>query len=288
MKKVVKEVLDWYQAVGRNLPWRQTRDPYRILVSEIMLQQTQVTRVLEKYHEFLSAFPTVQDLAKASPAAVITVWKGLGYNRRALFLQRTAQAVVDEHGGIFPQTLEALIALPGVGDYTARAVLSFAFEQSVPMMDTNHRRFYQRVLFGIDPKKDKELLIAAEELLPRNDAYNWNQALMDFGSSICTTRAPRCLDCPIAKQCKAFPDREKLETVFAKKKKKKTVRFRDTDRYYRGRIIDQLREDGKTSIAAFAKRFDDIPRDRLDRIITQLIQDGLINKQNRSIVLPST
>ena len=205
-KQICSRLLGWYVEHQRDLPWRRTEDPYNILVSEVMLQQTQVSRVLEKYREFLHAFPTVQALAKAKTSAVIKTWKGLGYNRRALFLQRTAQAVVNEHGGTFPQTLEALVKLPGVGDYTARAILSFALDKQVPMMDTNHRRFYSRVLHGIKKVKDKDLLVDALVLLPKKKAYDWNQALMDFGSSICLTRKPRCEVCPLQKYCKAYPD----------------------------------------------------------------------------------
>ena len=155
-KKIQQRVLHWYKQNKRNLPWRQTHDPYHILVAEIMLQQTQVQRVIEKYQSFLKRFPTVQKLARAKASSVITEWKGLGYNRRALFLQRSAQSVVKDHGGRFPRTISELVSLPGIGDYTARAVLSFAFKKPVPMMDTNHRKFYSR-LFP-KAKNDKELI----------------------------------------------------------------------------------------------------------------------------------
>jgi A/G-specific adenine glycosylase len=277
-------LLNWYKKVGRDLPWRRTRNPYRILVSEIMLQQTQVPRVIEKYKEFLTAFPTINKLAEASTADVIRAWKGLGYNRRALFLQKTARAIRDNHKGKFPKTLEELKELPGVGDYTARAVLSFAFEQPVPMMDTNHRRFYQRIFFGLNTKKDKELLVKAEEVISKKHAYDWNQALMDFGSSICTTRKPKCEICPLQKYCKAYP--EILSAVPEKKKTAKKTPFRETDRYFRGQIMDQLREHHSITKNSVKKLFPELDDDRYKKILTQLEKDGLISSTKSRIVLP--
>lgn len=275
------EILHWYTEHKRDLPWRNTRDPYKILVSEVMLQQTQVSRVVEKYKEFLRAFPNTKRLAEAKTSDVIKAWKGLGYNRRALFLQRTAQAVRNEFKGRFPKTLDELKTLPGVGDYTARAVLSFAFEQPTPVLDTNHRKFYQKTFFGDDIRTDKELLEKAEKVVnyihsfedepPPNLpligggtwVYHWNQALMDWVS--------------------AHADKYKLPK---QKKKKKAVPFKKTDRYVRGRIIDVLREDGSASLVSLRKRFDHITDERFERIITQLKRDQLIVQKKRSIVLP--
>ncbi|MBU0660806.1 A/G-specific adenine glycosylase [Patescibacteria group bacterium] len=303
IQEVIPVLFSWYTKEARVLPWRETRDPYRVLVSEIMLQQTQVDRVIEKYKEFLTEFPTVQDLVKASTADVIRSWVGLGYNRRALFLQKTARAVVSEYNGVFPADLEKLKALPGLGDYTARAVLSFAFDKAVPMMDTNHRRIYTRLFFGIQEKKDAEL-IAVGELMgepmqkmtiakkvpfgqKQSNMYHWNQMLMDFGSALCTSRSPKCSDCPVQVYCKAYP---KSLTAFEKKKKlaktSKKTPFRDTDRYYRGRIVDLLRQDGEVSITKVHSRFDDIPKERLDKIILQLAKDGLIKIEKKRIVFP--
>src|SRR5581483_4865161 len=141
-------LLEWFAAAGRDLPWRHTRDPYRIMVSEIMLQQTQVDRVIPKYHAFLAAFPTLEALAAAPTAEVIRAWSGLGYNRRAVNMQRTARAVLEEHGGQFPRDLPALLRLPGIGPYTAGAIACFAFEQDVGFMDTNIRRVVQRLFVG--------------------------------------------------------------------------------------------------------------------------------------------
>lgn len=284
-QQIQKTLLQWYKIHQRAaLPWRHTRDPYKILVSEIMLQQTQVNRVIEKYHEFLTAFPTVQDLALAKASEVIAAWKGLGYNRRALYLQKTAQAIVSEYNGVFPQTIDELTALPGVGDYTARAVLSFAFEQPIPMMDTNHRRFYQRRLFGLDSKKDKNLLLAAEELIPKKRAYDWNQALMDFGSLVCTTSKPKCESCPFQNNCPAYP--AILTELPKKNKKKKSIPFKQTDRYFRGRIIDYLRENRILTVVKAKKLFPEISKERLETVMTGLEKDGLIIREKKSMLLP--
>src|SRR3954469_11860086 len=177
-------LLDWYARVKRPLPWRATRDPYAILVSEVMLQQTQAARVIPYYEAFLDRFPHVRALASAPKADVLAAWSGLGYNRRALALQRTAQ-VVDEDG--WP---EDLTELPGVGPYTAAAVGSFAFGAQVAAVDTNVRRVAERLGRG-----------APAELLPPGRAAEFNQAAMDLGATICTARTARCSECPVRRWC---------------------------------------------------------------------------------------
>lgn len=282
---IQRRVLAWYKKHKRTLPWRETYDPYHILVSEVMLQQTQVSRVIEKYHEFLRIFKTIYELASATPAQVITVWKGLGYNRRALFLQKTAQAVVGTHNGVFPSTVEALMALPGVGAYTARAILSFAFRQPTPMMDTNHRRFYQRVLFGKQWQSDQQLFDAACVLLPPKKSYEFNQALMDFGSLVCTTNNPACHTCPLSLYCLAY--KEGNGVIAQKpKKKKQSIPFRDTDRYVRGRIIDYLREHVSVPVATLRIHCVGIDDERFDRILKRLVLDGLIVIEKNRVKLP--
>ncbi len=282
-KQLCIDILTWYTKEGRDLPWRKTRNPYRILVSEIMLQQTQVPRVIEKYKEFLRAFPIAKTLATAKTADVITVWKGLGYNRRALFLQRTALAVQTEFHGTFPKTLEELKTLPGVGDYTARAILSFAFDHPTPVLDTNHRKFYQKTFFGDEIQKDVELLKKAETVVrflstislaeitpsqPRGRSslslvYHWNQALMDWVS--------------------AHSEMYQLPKV---KKIKKAIPFKQTDRYFRGRIVDALREEKMLSVVNIRKRFPGISDERFKNILEKLVSDKLISLKNRSILLP--
>lgn len=283
--KITGSLLTWYKNCKRDLPWRKTHKPYKILVSEVMLQQTQVSRVLVKYREFLTAFPTIEDLATASPAEVIKAWKGLGYNRRALFLQKTAQTIVNEYSGKFPNDIKSLCALPGIGDYTARAILSFAFKKPIPMMDTNHRRFYGRVFCGVETPNDKELLQLAEKILPKKDAYDFNQALMDFGSSICTSKKPRCADCPIRPMCKAYPDILNTSKQI-KTPKKNTTPFKQTNRYIRGRIIDKLRTKQEIPMEEIVKNFPEFTKKRIVSVIEGLQKDHLIIKQNGRILLP--
>ncbi len=200
-----QRLLDWYRRQGRPLPWRQTRDPYAVLVSELMLQQTQVARVLPKYQEFLARFPTLEALAAASRAEVIRCWAPLGYNLRAVRLHTIARQAV-ERGGSLPDTVDELLKLSGLGRYTAFAVACFAFEQPVAVLDTNIRRVLARVFLG---EPDARGLAAgrlwelAETVLPREHAYNWNQALMDLGATICTARTPGCGRCPLADLCLA-------------------------------------------------------------------------------------
>lgn len=285
-KEIQKKLITWYGKHKRDLPWRHTRNPYHILVSEVMLQQTQVDRVIFKYKEFLKRFPTTKKLAAASTADVIRVWQGLGYNRRALFLQKTAKAVEEKYKGKFPQTIDELKQLPGIGDYTARAVLSFSFELPFPMMDTNHRRFYQRVFFGLDQKSDKELLIAAEQVMPKQP-YDWNQGLMDFGSIICLTSRPKCEVCPLQKYCKAYPDILKEENQIKKKKTKHSIPFKQTDRYVRGRIVDLLRGvHGVRSEQVYRLFAEEYGYDRVGDIIAGLVKDQLIIEKRGKIYLP--
>jgi A/G-specific adenine glycosylase len=200
-------LLRWYTRHRRDLPWRRTRDPYRVLVSEIMLQQTQVDRVIPKYHEFLTRYPTLEALAAADPADVRRTWYPLGYNIRPFHLHGIAREAVARYGGRLPDEAEALRALPGVGRYTAGAVLSFAYERRAPILDTNVRRVLGRVFHGDDGRRvgTAALWDLAELLLPRRRVYDFNQALMDFGATWCGPRKPLCLPCPMRRFCRAFP-----------------------------------------------------------------------------------
>jgi len=202
-----RALLKWYRRNGRDLPWRATRDPYRVAVSEFMLQQTQVTRVLEYYPRFLRRFPTLAALARARPAAVREAWDGLGYYRRAEHLHRLARTVVRDHAGAIPDDPGALEALPGVGRYTAGAIAAFAYERRAAAVDTNVRRVLGRV-FGADRRTggpaDRGIWKLAEGLLPRSRPVAWefNQALMDLGARICVARRPRCAECPVRTACR--------------------------------------------------------------------------------------
>ncbi|HKX16623.1 MAG TPA: A/G-specific adenine glycosylase [bacterium] len=201
-----RRLLSWYARCGRDLPWRRTRDPYRVLVSEIMLQQTQVSRVIPKYREWLHRYPSLDVLAGASAGDVREAWYPLGYNIRPLRLRAIARTVVRRHGGRLPRSRDGLLALKGIGAYTAGAVLSFAFGEDAAILDTNVRRVLRRVWVGGDePIRDRALWELAERLLPRGRTYDFNQALMDLGATICTARRPRCDACPLAKVCASYP-----------------------------------------------------------------------------------
>jgi A/G-specific adenine glycosylase len=202
-----RRLLAWFRRHGRDLPWRRTRDPYRIVVSEFMLQQTQVARVEQYYPRFLKQFPTVEALAGAKPGRVREAWDGLGYYRRAANLQRLARDVVREHEGRIPRETEVLRRLPGVGRYTAGAVASFAFERAVPAVDTNVARVLRRAFHpraGSGAEGQAILWKAAAQLHSRPGPRAWalNQAIMELGAVICTARVARCGECPVASECK--------------------------------------------------------------------------------------
>jgi len=194
-----KNILAWYDRHRRDLPWRASRDPYRVWLSEIMLQQTRVAAVIEHYQEFLRRFPTVQKLAAACEASVLSAWSGLGYYRRARMLHAAAKVIVRDYGGIFPATEEGLRDLPGIGRYTAAAIASIAFEEPVAVVDGNVERVSQRVsgkrLAG------EELWAAANRLLDVKRPGDFNQAMMELGAVVCTPRAPGCLTCPVIGLC---------------------------------------------------------------------------------------
>jgi A/G-specific adenine glycosylase len=207
-----RRLLAWFRREGRDLPWRATRDPYHILVSEFMLQQTQVSRVESYYGTFLSRFPTIDALAAARPRHVRETWEGLGYYRRAANLHRLAQEVVRQHGGMVPDDPAELEQLPGVGRYTAGAVATFAYERRTAAVDTNVARVLTRV-FALDraarrngngTPTSRVLWDLAERLLPirRKVAWEFNQALMDLGARVCVARKPRCADCPVRPACR--------------------------------------------------------------------------------------
>ena len=197
-------LLNWYDLHRRTLPWRGTRDPYRIWLSEIMLQQTRTETVARYYQRFLSVFPTVADLAQADEDAVLKLWEGLGYYSRARNLHAAAKFVTDEMDGRFPETSDELRALPGVGPYAANAIASIAFDECAPALDGNQARVLSRILAHEAPLKTPfDLLEPAETLISRQRPGDYNQALMDLGSSICTPKAPCCGECPIAAFCRA-------------------------------------------------------------------------------------
>jgi A/G-specific adenine glycosylase len=264
-----RRLLDWYAVSGRDLPWRRTRDPYAILVAEVMLQQTQVDRVIPRWHAWLERFPTTHALARASRADAIRAWQGLGYNLRAVRLHAIACQVVAEHDGVLPRSVAGLLTLKGVGRYTAGAVACFAYEQPVAMVDTNVRRVVSR-LFDVDPSAVDTI---ADSVVPRPPAaYAWNQALMDLGATVCRAKRPMCLLCPLVADCGG-------PRVTAGSPKA-SGEFHGSQRYYRGRLVDFLAhlspglcvsvDDLATRVAPHAER------ERLISLIGQLAVEGLL------------
>jgi A/G-specific adenine glycosylase len=204
-----RRLLDWYRRNGRDLPWRRTRDPYRILVSEIMLQQTQVDRVRPKYDEWLRRYPDFETLAAAPVEEATRAWYPLGYNVRPRRLHAIAREAVASYGGSLPNDETVLRSFKGIGAYTAGAVLSFAFGQRAPILDTNVARVLFRVFVGRgNPRAHtvrRHLWEISRATLPHRHVFDFNQALMDFGATLCVARKPKCLTCPLARRCRAFP-----------------------------------------------------------------------------------
>jgi A/G-specific adenine glycosylase len=247
-------LLDWYEAMKRPLPWRFTRDPWAILVSEVMLQQTQAARVVAYYERFLARFPTAAALAVAPPADAIAAWSGLGYNRRALALQATAR-VVAERGWPPPERLEEL---PGVGPYTAAALGSFAWDVQVAAVDTNVRRVIER-RDGVR-RPARALARRAAELVPDGRAAAWNQAMMELGATVCRPRRPRCGDCPVEVGC-AGPD------AVTPAARPRGERFEASDRWARGRLLAALVAGEEPPALAPERR---------ERALAGLERDGLV------------
>jgi A/G-specific adenine glycosylase len=209
-RKFQKRLLKWYCESGRDLPWRRTEDPYKILVSEVMLQQTQVDRVIPKFHEFLGKYPTVQDLAEAKPEDVRKTWYPLGYNVRPYRLHGIACETMERYGGKIPSKEDELLSMKGIGRYTAGAIQSFAFQKDAAILDTNVMRVLHRIFIGTgDPKKQKAILWQlSEKLIPKGKCYDFNQGLMDFGAMVCTARKPFCLLCPMRDICQTVSSHE--------------------------------------------------------------------------------
>jgi A/G-specific adenine glycosylase len=231
--------LAWYDARGRTLAFRDTRDPYAILVSEVMAQQTQVSRVVEAWTRFLDRFPTVDALADSTPAEVLRAWQGMGYDRRALNLRRAAQAIRDEHGGRVPDNIAALERLPGVGPYTARAVAAIAFGRPVGAVDTNVRRVLTRALGdGPEPATASRVQELADASVDPARPGEWTHAVMDLGATVCRPSRPRCDECPLRPWCRSSG---RLTATNAPVRRRRAPAFTSTTRWLRGRIVDRLR-----------------------------------------------
>jgi A/G-specific adenine glycosylase len=293
-------LLDWYRVHGRaHLPWRQTRDPYRIVVSEFMLQQTQVDRVIPLYEAFIAAFPDFATLAAVEAGDAVRMWRGLGYNSRAMRLHALARAVVERHGGALPSDRASLLALPGIGPYTASAVRAFAFELDDVALDTNIRRIAHRTGFGLEYPPlatDAELDAHARAALEPGTAHDWNSAMMDVGATICTARAPKCLLCPLRPGCVAAPvDAVALAALMrtrGKRSPQESIPFERTTRYLRGRIVDRLRDVPRGETLAVSELIAGlaaiVPPDRIPEIpiaADALERDGIIEQNKGTLRL---
>lgn len=265
-------LLRWGAATRRDLPWRRTRDPWAILVSEFMLQQTQVDRVQPRYAAFLERFPTAVTCAASGQAEVVRSWTGLGYNRRAVHLHRAAVAIVDRHGGQVPDTLDDLLALPGVGPYTARAVLVFAFEHDVGCVDTNVARLLARWSGRSLDQPGVQAL--ADALVPDGQAWEWTQTLFDLGAAVCTKRDPGCGDCPVRTGCRwagSGPDPAHGSAGVPTGQS----RFEGSDRQGRGRLVEALRLGpvARGDIERITGWHDE--PGRAERVVAGLVADGI-------------
>jgi A/G-specific adenine glycosylase len=290
VKYIHKQLLRWYHHHQRELSWRKTRDPYAILVSEIMLQQTQVQRVQLKLREFIKQFPTIRKLAHAPVADVIRVWRGMGYNRRAVHLQKLASIVVKEYDGKIPSDPESLRLLPGIGKYTAYAVACFAFGHRVPVVEVNVRRVLSRYFWKMNDvssvKPENEIWKIAEEILPRN-ASDWNQGLMDLGATICTRAKTRCESCPLKTRCSSKHLEMQARTNKGTRSEKSSEPMYDgiPIRLWRGKIVEVLRDVpaerslGLRQIGTKVKKnFHVAELSWLTKIINRLIEDGILER----------
>lgn len=285
---VQKSLLGWYASNKRDLPWRRTRDPYAILVSEFMLQQTQVERVVPRYEQFLLKFPDFSSLASANVGEVIRSWSGLGYNIRAVRLWRLANEVITRYGGVLPKDPVVLRALSGVGEYTAAAVACFAFDGSDPVIDTNVRRVLGRLRWGFGKVGPGDLRLLAEALTPQGDRADWAQGLMDLGASICVSRRPRCGICPLKEQCLVNSLALTEPPVGQEPTGGKKKAFKDSNRYYRGRLLERLRKLNEGQAirlyelgAEIRERFSGQDLAWLGALVDALEQDGLVTTEKK-------
>ncbi|MEY2966412.1 MAG: A/G-specific adenine glycosylase [Actinomycetota bacterium] len=279
--RLVSALLDWGASSLRDLPWRRTADPWLILVSEVMLQQTSVARVLPKFEAFAARYPTPSHLAAASLGDVLVVWQGLGYPRRCRNLHLAAAAIVDAHNGRVPDSLDELLSLPGVGAYTARAVLAFAHRRDVAVVDTN----VSRVLSRIDgtSMSARELQNRADALVPRGLAWEWNQVMMDLGARICTARAPDCSGCPAHGSCMWRGEGPDPAPGSAGASRPQGT-FEGSDRQARGRALRALAE-GTHSRKELAAAMGVEPG-RAARLIDALVSEGLAIETGRVVSMP--
>lgn len=272
-----KEISAWFKKSKRDLPWRKT-DTWGILVSEFMLQQTPVNRVLPVYNEWMKRWPTAAHLAKATPAEVITAWGRLGYPRRALRLHECAKVITDQLKGEIPTTEVELRKLPGVGEYTAAAMVAFAFSGRSLVLDINIRRLFVRLFDGAESpttSATKEEKVRYEELIPKKDPHIWAAATMELGALVCTSQSPKCAICPVADKCLwRSLDYPKSDVV------KRRQSWHGTDRQCRGAVVQALRENEILTKSQIEQLWD-VPS-QLEKALLTLLDDGLIEARGKS------
>ena len=277
MNSLEKPITQWFAKNKRELPWRST-SPWGVMVSEFMLQQTPVARVLPKWNEWMARWPTPAELAKATPAEVITAWGRLGYPRRALRLHESAKIIARDFNNEVPESEEVLRSLPGIGDYTAAAISAFAFGANTLVMDVNIRRVLVRVLDGKEHPTSSPTVREQESrlaILPRTNADNWAAATMELGALICTSKNPSCNDCPIISQCNwrknGYPQSELI---------RKSQDWHGTDRKCRGTIVQALRENESLTLSAIKKLWPE--ESQVEKALETLLADHLIQEHSRS------
>lgn len=290
--EIQRSLLNWYRQNARVFPWRvRDVDPYVVVVSEIMLQQTQAQRVTEALPRFLEQFPTVHALAQATNAQMIRQWKGMGYNSRALRLRDAARMIVLRHDGVVPSDVDALRELPGIGPYASASIATFAYNKRVPVLDVNVRRVYSRWMrrqrTTIDVESDNVLTQFAMNVIPARSASRWHHAVMDLGATICTARKPLCTSCPMADLC---PSAHVLE--HAQRAKRAEPMFRgEPQRLWRGRFVNALREapaglpPSALVAAAGATRLANDEQAWFRALIDALVRDGVVERSGRRIRL---
>lgn len=278
-QQVIASLLSWYREHGRHsLPWRHTRDPYRILVSELMLQQTQVSRVQPKYEAFTSAFPTIGALAHASRHTVLTHWQGLGYNSRAVRFHALAKLIASGRAGKLPETRDELMALPGIGPYTAGAVIIFSQRKPSLSVDVNIERVLKRVFFTpkAAPRKAEVDALQLRLITASGKPHHWHAALMDIGSAICTARKPKCASCPLLKQCNTRGVRpDEMRAV------PKQSRFPGSTRWWRGQALKTLLQGPikeRHLLHRIKERPDADDEARFEAAIAAMIAEGIIER----------
>jgi len=287
INNVPELLLQWGLPQLRNMPWRETQDPWHVLVSEVMLQQTHVPRVLPRFERFVSLFPTPRACAAAPLADMLVEWQGMGYPRRCKNLQLAAQMMVDRFDGEVPRTLNELLELPGVGPYTARAVLTFALDADVAVVDTNVARVLARISGKVlNARASQEM---ADAWLPIGFSRDWNQVIMDFGATVCTARKAHCEGCPVFAQCvwKGGVGNEMDPAKTSAFTSKPQAKFAGSDRQARGKLMKALTVSGVTQerLAAVMEIAD---AERAVRLAQALVKEGLVEYSSQVYQLPST